>query len=197
MLVHLLLRLVWPAKGQTAVEGRPQLLHGRERLPHKIGCRVSIFYVRGAAADKVAEQGSTLRVLPARTSSSTRRPTLPRWAAIWSSGLRRLGCADRAGDPAPVGVPRRACALPRAARAKLAPGPSKKREESAPHRCGADIDVTICWPDGQDEGDSAAAARALQGGVLPLPSPSPGLEVSGLAPGARTFQPCVCDSRAP
>ncbi|CAK0881689.1 unnamed protein product [Prorocentrum cordatum] len=134
MLVHLLLRLVWPAKGQTAVEGRPQLLHGRERLPHKIGCRVSIFYVRGAAADKVAEQGSTLRVLPARTSSSTRRPTLPRWAAIWSSGLRRLGCADRAGDPAPVGVPRRACALPRAARAKLAPGPSKKREESAPHR---------------------------------------------------------------
>ncbi|CAK0816168.1 unnamed protein product [Prorocentrum cordatum] len=50
---------------------------------------------------------------------------------------------------------------------------------------GSDIDVTIYRSDAQDEGDSAAAVRVLQGSVLSLLSQSPRFEVVRLVSGAR------------
>ncbi|CAK0811253.1 unnamed protein product [Prorocentrum cordatum] len=50
---------------------------------------------------------------------------------------------------------------------------------------GSDVDATIYRSDGQDEGDSAAAVRVLQGSVLPLLSQSSRFEVVRLVPGAR------------
>ncbi|CAK0826455.1 unnamed protein product, partial [Prorocentrum cordatum] len=89
--------------------------------------------------------------------------------------------ADRAGarGPAPAGVPRRAGALPRVAGAepwRMAP------------RSGSDIRATTCWF-WSPRARAALLRRcgALQWGVLPLPSQSPGLEVIRVALEARVL----------